>query len=683
MKMLPILVRCVAFVAAAQFTFVAQIGAQSKLPDVSAQVTTLPDELALIRAAHEDNSVEVKDLLAKHVRVNVTDGDGMTPLHWAAYNDDLELGELLLRRGAFPEPRTRVEGITPLILAAGNGSTAFIDLLLKANAQVNVADDRGGTPLMMAAAAGNTGAIGVLLAHGADLNAHEAAYGQTALFFAASHDRADAVRLLLAKGADSTVKTSVAKLARVNLSANFDSDPTADGAAAAGGRQQRGGPQAAAAGNSNDAAAPRGPSEATTAQGEVPLLPSAARQRGANAADAGPNGSAGGNGPLRGNGKQIASNTEGGAALPNARFAGRGGGRGGFGGGPERTMGGLSALHVAARDGEIDAVIALLDGHDDINRVTDSDHATPLVLALINGHFDVAKLLLERGADPKLVSTDGVGPLYALFDVQWSPHTWYPQPVTAQENTSYLDLASELIAHGADLNARLTRKLWYRVFANDETWIDVSGATPFFRAALAGDLAAMKLLVAKGADPAIATTGGDTPLMAVAGVGWAAYWTANAPYSRLEGATFCLDHGSSIDAKDSKGYTALHGAAFRGDNDLVKYLVAHGADAKARSTQGDSTADVANGLFEHAIPHPDTVALLEQYGSTNAHDCRSNECVVAPKEGGGVFRGGGSRGSGTAGGDVTPAKDSSATVSMPSSVMPTVAVPSATKPDAK
>jgi ankyrin repeat protein len=102
--------------------------------------------------------------------------------------------------------------------------------------------------------------------------------------------------------------------------------------------------------------------------------------------------------------------------------------------------------------------------------------------------------------------------------------------------------------------------------------------------------------------------------------------------ARLDAVKFCLDHGAKVNAKDVKGYTALQGAAFRGDNEMVKYLIAAGADIHATTKDGDTAADVANGLFEHAIPHPDTVALLESLGSTNSHNCRSNECVVAPKE---------------------------------------------------
>jgi hypothetical protein len=87
-----------------------------------------------------------------------------------------------------------------------------------------------------------------------------------------------------------------------------------------------------------------------------------------------------------------------------------------------------------------------------------------------------------------------------------------------------------------------------------------------------------------------------------------------------------------LDAKDAKGYSALDGAAFRGDNEMVSYLVAKGANVHAKTKAGDTVADLANGLFEHAVVHPDTVALLERLGAVNSHNCRSNECVVPTKE---------------------------------------------------
>jgi len=543
-------------------------------------------KLALVRAAESDDLGEAAALLKKHVSPDGEQGDGTTALHWAAYNDDLALAKLLIGAGAKPNARTRLRRLTPLHMAAETGDEALIGALLKAGAQVDALNESGTTPLMIASASGSAGAVATLLAHGADVNAREETNGDTALFFAASHDRAEVIRLLLSRGADAKVKTPVSKLERVTVGPDGE---LLDGKKTAKDGDKTGQP---AAGQSAQPAvsAPeaKGPEDAKTPAAKPDDKVKDAY--GFTAAD---------------RKKRVFGATQ---------------------------SGGLTALLVATRDGQIHAVNALLDAGGDVNQTSDTDHATPLILAVISGHYDLAKMLLDHGADPRLATTDGATALYAAIDVQWAPHTWYAQPIVANEHVGYLDLVSALLAHGADPNASINKKLWFRTFANDETWFDVEGATAFLRAAMAGDLAAMKLLVEHGANPNLATKSGDTSLMAAAGIGWAAYWTQNAPYSRLDAVKFCLDHGAPVNARDAKGYSALHGAAFRGDNEMVSYLIAKGADVHAKTKDGDSVADLANGLFEHAVVHPDTVALLEQMGSINSHNCRSNECVVPTKE---------------------------------------------------
>ena len=528
-------------------------------------------DAALLDAAEQDDAAQVRLLLRKHASPNAVRGDGTTPLHWAAYNDDLLLVKLLLASGAAPDPRTRLRALTPLLMAAESGDAALIDALLNAGAAVDATNDSGTTPLMIAAASGSTEAVATLLAHGAKINTTEKTYGQTALFFAVERNRVEVVRLLLGRGADPNVKTVITKLQRVSVGVNGEvldekKTPSAD----------------------------RKPGEPVKSEAEkTPESKPDDKVKDAY-------------------GFTVADRKK--------RVYGT------------QQMGGLTALLVAARDGQRDAASALLDAGVDINQSSDTDHATSLILALINGHYDLAHYLLERGADPKLATSDGVAPLFALIDVQWAPHTWYPQPVIANEQVKYLELAKELLQRGADPNAAIAKRLWFRSFANDETWFDVEGSTPFLRAALAGDLAAMQLLFEHGANPNAQTKSDDTPLMVAAGIGWAAYWTSNAPTARLDAVKFCLDHGAKVNAKDAKGYSALDGAAFRGDNAMVKYLIAAGADIHTTTKDGDTVADLANGLFEHAIPHPDTVALLESLGSNNSHNCRSNECVVPPKE---------------------------------------------------
>src|SRR5260370_17612304 len=159
-------------------------------------------------------------------------------------------------------------------------------------------------------------------------------------------------------------------------------------------------------------------------------------------------------------------------------------------------------------------------------------------MAIVNGHLDLAKYLLDHGANPNLASVTGITALYATIDVQWAPKTWFPQPSTEQEKVSYLELMKALLEHGASVNATVGEKPWFRSFTNDYTWVDPAGATPLWRAAQSTDVAAMRLLMAHGADPKIATKSGDTPLMAAAGIGWAANWSRNPPYPPLEAAEY-------------------------------------------------------------------------------------------------------------------------------------------------
>jgi len=294
--------------------------------------------------------------------------------------------------------------------------------------------------------------------------------------------------------------------------------------------------------------------------------------------------------------------------------------------GPEFT-GGMNALLYAAREGHMDSVRVLVEGKANLN-VQSADKFTPLIEAIANAHFDVAMYLLEHGADPNLATVSGMTPLYASIDSQWAPHVWFPQPPTDQEKTSYLQLMKALLDKGANPNAAITERIWFRSYTNDYTWVDTAGATPFWRAAQSSDTAAMHLLVERGADPKLASKAGDTPLHAAAGIGWAANWSVNAPLPFVDAVKYCVELGNDVNAVDNRGYTPLHGAAYLGNNDMVNYLVSKGAKVDARSKTGDSPADMANGPTRFGQPHPDTLKLLESLGSHNSHNCRSDQCVV-------------------------------------------------------
>ena len=290
----------------------------------------------------------------------------------------------------------------------------------------------------------------------------------------------------------------------------------------------------------------------------------------------------------------------------------------------------MTALLYAAREGHMETARVLVEAGAHIDQVS-GDKYSPLVEAITNGHIDLAQYLVDRGADPNLVTNAGLPALYAVIDVQWAPHAWFPQPTTEQEKTPYLALMKSLIDHGAKVNAQIDEKLWFRSFTNDSTWVDPAGATAFWRAAQSSDTAAMKLLIEHGADPKLATKAGDTPLHAAAGIGWAANWTVNAPLPLVDAVKYCVELGNDVNAIDNRGYTPLHGAAFLGNNDIINYLASKGAKVAIKSKAGDYATDMANGPTRFGIPHPESVALLEKLGSPNSHNCRSDQCVVAAR----------------------------------------------------
>jgi ankyrin repeat protein len=316
------------------------------------------------------------------------------------------------------------------------------------------------------------------------------------------------------------------------------------------------------------------------------------------------------------------------------------------------TQGGLTALLHAARQGHREAVFALLDGGADINKVS-GDHTSPLLIATMNGHFDLVLELLKRGADPNLPSDAGATPLFVAINLQWAPRARYPQPrAHDQQIVTYLDVMKALLEAGADPNARNKKHLWYTSF-NFCCSISVDGATAFWRAAYGTDVEAMKLLVAYGADPNIPTRagaprarrGGGTaqadpsgvsptpeggpavfPLHAASGVGYGEGFESNAhrhvPGGWLPAVKYLVEElGADVHVRDLNGYNAVHHAASRGDNELIRYLVSKGADVKAVSRRGQTTADMANGPYQRTSPYPETIALLEGLGSKNNHKC--------------------------------------------------------------
>jgi ankyrin repeat protein len=582
-------------------------------------------ESPIADAAMRRDIEAVRTLLRNKADVNSPQGDGMTALHWAASHDHVEMAALLIRAGANVKAVTRIGAYTPLHIASEVGSAPVVAALLAAGCDAKAITTTGITPLHLAAFAGSAPAIKALLDHGADVNAKEPAFEQTPLMLAAVQGRTDAVKLLVQRGADVSAAAKVVDL--VALSAE---DRLA--------RERR-----------NQVLArlekEQGAGQAWHPQpGQVQAAVQAALQVEKNPAAAG-------------------------QAPPEEEATGGGGGDEDSPGFTSAVgfQGGLTALLLAIREGHIETVRALLDGGADINQGISVDHTSPLLLATINGHYDLAKFLLERGADPTRASTAGATPLYAVINKEWAPSSRTPQPTyNLQQKTTYLELMTALLNAGANPNARLNRSLWYTTYNRDNLRVDFRGATPFWRAAYGTDIAAMRLLLAWGADPNIPTISaarrqrggggggggraagagsapqvdpsglppvpeggpGSWPIHAASGVGYGQGYAANdhrhVPDAWLPTVKFLVEElGADVNARDSNGYTPLHNAAARGDNEMIRYLVSKGADVTAVARSGQTTADMANGPVQRISPFLDTVALLESLGSKNNHKCVS------------------------------------------------------------
>ena len=211
--------------------------------------------------------------------------------------------------------------------------------------------------------------------------------------------------------------------------------------------------------------------------------------------------------------------------------------------------------------------------------------------------------------------------------MRYAPVSCAPNPRTDQEAVNSLELIQALLEAGVDANARVLRKLWFRPTSHDRGWVDHAGGTAFWRAAMSSDVEVMRTLVAAGADPNSKTDQGTTPLMVAAGLGWIGNFSPNAPESFMAAVEYCLELGNDINAVDEDGFTALHGAASRGDNEIVQWLVDHGARVDIVNKDGNSAADMAYGPSRFFIPKPETSDLLVKLGSPFQDNCRSDQCV--------------------------------------------------------
>jgi ankyrin repeat protein len=374
---------------------------------------------------------------------DASSADGTTALHRAIGVSDVVKAESLIRAGADVNVANRY-GVTPLSLAAAEGNARLLDALVKAGADVRKADAAlhdGRTLLMLSARTGSVDALRLLLSKGANVNAVETRTGTTALMWAALENRAEAVRVLTNAGADVNARSKI------------------------------------------------------TAYPHTPP-------------------------GVIGDALEEGYSYVGQTVLPK---------------------GGWTALMYAARQGARDAARALVDCGADLN-VADQDGTPALTFAIVNGHYDVAALLVEKGADVNQPDRTGATPLYSAVDMHTLVTSFGRPELPRIVTEGSAGAAKMLLAHGADPNKPLKTKVLKRTYQAGDARL-AEGATPLMRAAKAGDLVMMALLVESGADPDRTNAAGETAL----------HVAANLP----KVVRFLTDEGASTDIKNGKGQTPL------------------------------------------------------------------------------------------------------------------------------
>jgi uncharacterized protein len=258
---------------------------------------------------------------------------------------------------------------------------------------------------------------------------------------------------------------------------------------------------------------------------------------------------------------------------------------------------------------------ALADTGADLNQ-RDPEGSTALVLAIVNAHFDLASMLIEKGADPDVADLTGTTALYAAVDM----HTLGPmlsRPVPRLvDRLDAADIVKALLARGASPNIQLKRPMLGRHHDSGDASLG-EGTTPLMRAAKSGDVVVMRMLLDAGASPALTQRDYTNALMLAAGGGGrpSAYAAPPTEADALEAVTLCVEHGADVNAFNANGQTALHLAAQRGADSVVRYLADHGARLAIRNKQGRTPLDLASGRGGGgrggpAVARESTAALL-------------------------------------------------------------------------
>jgi ankyrin repeat protein len=292
-----------------------------------------------------------------------------------------------------------------------------------------------------------------------------------------------------------------------------------------------------------------------------------------------------------------------------------------------RLGSGFTPFLLAVREGRMSTVRALLKAGADVNefiqppadapRKATQFHGSPragssaLHIAVGNAHYELAAYLLDAGADPNAIRP-GYTPLHVI--------TWIRKPGGGDNdpapdgsgNMTSLQMVKKLVEKGANLNARMLRKIGVGL-----TSLNTTGATPFLLAARTADAELMRYLASLGADPLLPNADGSTAMIVAAGLGTRSPGEdAGTESEVVEALQAALDLGNDVNAVDKNGETAMHGAAYKNLPGAVDFLAAHGAKIEVwnqKNKQGWTPLTIAEGYrFGNYKPSPVTVAAIHR-----------------------------------------------------------------------
>ncbi|HEY1753945.1 MAG TPA: ankyrin repeat domain-containing protein [Bryobacteraceae bacterium] len=305
----------------------------------------------------------------------------------------------------------------------------------------------------------------------------------------------------------------------------------------------------------------------------------------------------------------------------------------------EFASGLLTPLMFAAREDDLESARTLIQAGADVN-AAGADGKDALGLALFNGSYSVASLLIDSHANVNRADAQRFTPLFWAVDrrnMETAPN--FPWMVT----TDPLPVIQKLLDAGANPNALVNSTPRARM---REGAPRIVFATALMRAAFSGDIELVKLLLAHGADPHIASTDRETPLMAACGTGFInGYHRLRPPAERLAVVKLLVDLGEDVNAADSYGITPLMVAANLGDIEIVKYLIGRGADLSAHdlgkkndgafgsSVEPLMPIDYAIGVGTFVpnnavIMHADVVKLMTEEMAKRGIKHTTSECTL-------------------------------------------------------